>query len=290
MEQILLDAASWRLSARRADPEGAARGTIVALPGGSYNSAYWDHPRLPDASLLTLGAALGYRVVAVDRPGYGASTVQGARGPLLPEQADVLADLVNALGAEPGAGRGIFLIGHSMGGILSLMIAALRRTPALLGIDVSGVPHRYSDTLAEAVRATIDGSIQDTSHSAATLFYGPSGSYDPAVTIPGDAAMTPGPMAELEDSANWPANFPATAANVRVPVQFTLGEHETVTRTGWPALREIEELFTASPIVSMRHQLGAGHNISLHHVGRAYHLRALAFFDEILALEHGRAG
>ena len=29
-------------------------------------------------------------------------------------------------------------------------------------------------------------------------------------------------------------------------------------------------------------QRASGHNISLHHVARAYHLRALAFFDEAL--------
>jgi hypothetical protein len=27
-------------------------------------------------------------------------------------------------------------------------------------------------------------------------------------------------------------------------------------------------------------QRASGHNISLHHVARAYHLRAIAFFDE----------
>jgi len=31
-------------------------------------------------------------------------------------------------------------------------------------------------------------------------------------------------------------------------------------------------------------QAGSGHNISLHHVARAYHPRALAFFDEARVL------
>lgn len=30
-------------------------------------------------------------------------------------------------------------------------------------------------------------------------------------------------------------------------------------------------------------QVASGHNISLHLVARAYHLRAIAFFDEVLA-------
>jgi hypothetical protein len=42
-------------------------------------------------------------------------------------------------------------------------------------------------------------------------------------------------------------------------------------------------LFTSSPRVVLEWQRDSGHNISLHRVARAYHLRAVAFFDEVLA-------
>ena len=42
-------------------------------------------------------------------------------------------------------------------------------------------------------------------------------------------------------------------------------------------------LFTSSPRVELAWQQASGHNISLHHVARAYHLRAIAFFDESLS-------
>ncbi len=60
------------LSARRA-ADGAARATVVALHGGGMSAGYFDGQAHPDLSLLTLGARLGFTVLAVDRPGYGLS-------------------------------------------------------------------------------------------------------------------------------------------------------------------------------------------------------------------------
>ena len=57
------------LSALESKPEGVPRATVIALHGGGYSAAYWDSPLDPEASLLTLGADLGYHVIALDRPG-----------------------------------------------------------------------------------------------------------------------------------------------------------------------------------------------------------------------------
>ena len=40
---------------------------IVALPGGSYTSSYFD---VPGHSLLETGLVNGFGVIALDRPGY----------------------------------------------------------------------------------------------------------------------------------------------------------------------------------------------------------------------------
>jgi hypothetical protein len=52
---------------------------------------------------------------------------------------------------------------------------------------------------------------------------------------------------------------------------------------GREGLESCGALFTSSPRVELAWQLASGHNISLHRVARAYHLRAIAFFDETLA-------
>jgi pimeloyl-ACP methyl ester carboxylesterase len=286
-----LSCGALQLSARRSDPSRQSpKATIVALPGGGYTGAYWHHPKYPESSLLDLGAHLGYRVFAVDRPGYGASSAQHPEGVGLAEQVECLTDILNTVGAQPDAGAGIFLVGHSLGGILSLLVASRPRLPKLLGMDVSGVPYRFSPQLSAAVSAAIDLPGAPSESSAATMFYGPKGSYEPSLlSSGGDISAAQCPLIELDESRVWPDQFASVASGITVPVQYTLGEYEMVTLSDTASLQEIAALFTASPRILMHRQPGAGHNISLHHVGRAYHLRALAFFDEVLALSRSRS-
>src|ERR1700684_1670248 len=49
------------------------RGVIVAIHGGGTTARYFDCPGHPESSLLRTGAAHGFTVVALDRPGYGSS-------------------------------------------------------------------------------------------------------------------------------------------------------------------------------------------------------------------------
>lgn len=281
--KILFNAGGLDLSAQELKPEGRApRATIIALHGGGYTGAYWHHAALPDASLLTLGGNLGYRVIALDRPGYGASAAH-CYGMVLDDQAQMMHGLITALARNGDIGAGICLIGHSMGGILALMTAARLSGTLLVALDVSGVPRHFSDILTRSVDATVEGSPPKAQvGSAATLFYGPPVSF-PASLISNDPAAAPCPLPELSDSRSWPDRFPDIAARIAVPVQYTLGEHETVTACDWKALKGTAALFSAAPRVVVHRQVDAGHNISLHHVGRAYHLRALAFFDEALS-------
>lgn len=281
---FVLEVGGLGLSGLRAEPRAApALATILALPGGGYGSGYWHHPLNLEASLLTLGAGLGYRVVAIDRPGYLASARAGYDGMLLADQAELLATVLDTLATQPGCGRGTFLVGHSMGGILALMTAALGLNTSLLGVDVSGVPYRFSNDLAGAVAHELGEGSGSAKASAASLFYGPSGTFNDGLLRGRDVAAHPLPLVELRDAFDWPDRFATVAGAITAPVQFSLGEHDHTTPADPDTLREVAKLFTVSPRVLTHHQRAAGHNVSLHHVGRAYHLRALAFFDEILA-------
>ena len=66
---------SMRRRAGRPAAEGAP--LVVALPGGTYTSLYFD---VPGQSLLDNAQALGIAVIAVDRPGYLGSTKVSVEG------------------------------------------------------------------------------------------------------------------------------------------------------------------------------------------------------------------
>lgn len=71
IKEIDIVCGSRRLSGRLAAPaNGKPRGLIIALHGGSYTSRYFD---TPGHSVLSAIAQLGYTVIGIDRPGYGAA-------------------------------------------------------------------------------------------------------------------------------------------------------------------------------------------------------------------------
>ncbi len=58
---------------------------------------------------------------------------------------------------------------------------------------------------------------------------------------------------------DWPRqDFPALAAQVRVPVQFSVAEHERVWKSDPEALAEIAAMFTAAPRFVVNEQAGSG--------------------------------
>lgn len=121
---ITLDAGGIPLSALLAEPRsGRPRAVVVAVHGGGMRAGYFDSRVRPGLSLLTLGARLGYTVLAVDRPGYGASAAALPRGQRLAEQAATLHDGLASFAATHDTGAGIFLVAHSNGGKLALAAA-----------------------------------------------------------------------------------------------------------------------------------------------------------------------
>ena len=81
--------------------------------------------------------------------------------------------------------------------------------------------------------------------------------------------------------SNWARqDFPALAPAVRVPVQFSIAEHEKVWQSDPPAQAEIASLFSGAPRFHINVQSQAGHNISLGHTAAVYHSTVLSFADE----------
>lgn len=272
------------LQVRVAEP----RGLVIALHGGGYDCRYWHHPKFREGSLLDLGAALGFDVLAIDRPGNAGSHRDAPAGLPLARQADLIFALIDA--ELRAFALPVFLIGHSMGGILALMMAADKRGVVLSAIDVAGVPVRFSEVQQAGLRASLaDARAAGETHVAGLdherrlhMFYGSAGSFAPDVVSWGPTEHR-APVAEIDEVVDWPAALPRLASHITLPLQWTTAREERSSEAGEASIARAAEMFAHNRGASMVMQSGSGHNISLHHVARAYHLRAFAFFDEVRA-------
>ncbi|MFV2174586.1 serine aminopeptidase domain-containing protein [Actinomadura sp. LOL_016] len=256
------------------------RAVVLALHGGAVSTAYFDAPGRPRLSLLRTGAALGFTVIALDRPGYGASAAHAERIAPAARRVDLAYRAVDALLGSRPRGAGLFVLAHSVGCELALRMAAGERGDGLLGLEMSGTGRRHHDRAAgvlgpgggNGTRLPPAGSIRD-------LIWGPEHLY-PEGTVGHPLLRSPAPAYEGGVVQNWPSDLPELAARVRVPVRYILAEHETVWRPGRAALDDVAALFTASPRVAVDEQAGGGHNLSLGFAAAAYHWKALAFAEE----------
>lgn len=247
------------------------RAVVVALHGGAANASYFDCPNQPRLSLLRTAAGLGFTVLALDRPGYGASHPH-AETMTTPERRVELAYAAVDAHLGPGQrGAGVFVLAHSAGCELAVRMAADARGADLLGIELAGTGRHYHPAAVELM----DGR---TPTGLRRLLWQPAHVYPDAVRGAGIGAAAPGYEGSLV--ASWPADFPGLAARVRVPVRYTLGEHEMVWRSGRPGLTDVAALFTASPRVCVNEQAAGGHNLSVGLAARAYHLKVLSFVEE----------
>ncbi|MGY1773589.1 hypothetical protein [Blastococcus sp. SYSU D00813] len=260
------------------------RGVVLALHGGGSGKEYFDHPLEPSLSLLRVAPALGWTVVAPDRPGY----VPGDGAAALPpeQRTDLLYAVLDAALAGRGRGAGVLLLAHSMGCISAIRMAADPRGAGLLGLEFSGTGLRFSPAVHEATAAG-DGRLGGS--SLGRLIWGHEELY-PAGSRRAVRPATPGTVSEGTDLAGWGEELPRLAARVRVPTRYVLAEHEAWWAPGPAALAEVAALFTAAPVVQTALEADAGHNISLGWTARAYHLRVLAAAEQWIARREAAAG
>jgi pimeloyl-ACP methyl ester carboxylesterase len=283
----VVEVSGVRVSALRADVP-RPRAVVVALHGGSANARYFDLPDAPDASLLRTGAALGFTVVALDRPGYGASAPHAAEVASPERRVDLAYAAVDRLLAGRPRGVGVFLVAHSLGCELAVRMAADPRGARLLGLELGGTGTRHHP-IAEAIMSGwyADAGGRRPPTGMRRLLWEPPHLYPPGV-VGAPVIGSRSPAFESTVVEGWTTRvFPALAARVRVPVRHTLGDHERVWATDAQARAEIAAMFTASPRVVTDEQVAGGHNLSLGHTARAYHLKVLAFAEECAGRNHG---
>ncbi len=270
------------------------RAVVVALHGGAVTSAYFDAPGQPRHSLLRTGAALGFTVIALDRPGYGSSAPHADQMASAGRRVDLAYAAVDRLLAQRPRGAGVFLAAHSLGCVLAVRMAADERGTDLLGLEIAGIGRQYQPRFGAALRTRVlrsdmlDAPVRDGPVTAVRdMIWGPDRLYPAGA---GDGMYSPSPPFEGDEIGRWPREAPALAARVRIPVRYCLGDHETVWRSGPPALAEIAALFTASPRVVTEEQPGSGHNLSLGLAAPAYHLKVLAFAEECALARENQSG
>jgi len=253
------------------------RAVVVAFHGGASTAAYFDCPGHPRLSLLRAGASLGYTVIALDRPGYGASApyldaMQRA------EQRVALAygAVDKILGSSP-RGAGLFLLAHSAGCELAVRMAADAEQADIFGLELAGTGLQYADAANEILK-TATGTTRPV--GLRELLWQPAHLY-PAEVLSGITNSSTGALYEATMVKDWARqDFPALAGEVRVPVQFSVAEYERVWKCDPEALVEIAAVFTAAPRFVINEQLGAGHNLSLSVSAAAYHLKVLSFVED----------
>jgi pimeloyl-ACP methyl ester carboxylesterase len=109
---------------------------IVFVHGLGGQLYHFRHPMFP---MLP-----GYRLIALDRPGSGYSVRAAGATARLPEQAEVVAKFIEALGLEKP-----LLVGHSLGGAVALTVA-LNHPDTISGvITLAPLTHMEDEVRAE---------------------------------------------------------------------------------------------------------------------------------------------
>jgi pimeloyl-ACP methyl ester carboxylesterase len=275
VREIVLDGGGVPISGWLAVPTcAAARATVVAIHGGGIRAGYFRGGARIEQSLLEVGAALGWAVLALDRPGYGASSGMLPEGQSLADQTATVWAALRDFERRHPVGAGMFLLAHSYGGALALSLAADDAGDEVIGLDISGCGYAYA--------VDVDDLPAAGSHGSWWLNWGVLRCYPPHTFRLTAELTAPMPAREAAEARTWPARLPEIARRVRVPIRFTFAEHERWWRQDAEALENLTALFRAAPGVTVDRQLHVGHNISLGVGARSYHLRALAFLEECL--------
>lgn len=273
---------------------------IVAEPGGTYSSQYWNWPADPARYSFAWSATLaGFRVLALDRPGTPPrdTPYPPAADVSITTDASALHQVLTALGAPP---RSVILAGHSIGALVAITEAATWPDPAVAGLIVTAALHPenpagVAQLTADAIPVQDDpvlsgddmpeGYLTTAPGTRGQLFYQP-GDSDPAIIALDEQTKTAVSEAEL---AGIPAaENPALSRQVTVPVLIEVGQDDLINcGPGLPCGTDAQVLarehadYAAPPAVYVL--AGAGHDLTTAANGLAATHRAVAWALAVLA-------
>jgi pimeloyl-ACP methyl ester carboxylesterase len=256
---------------------------IFCIHGGSYTSRYFGFQSQKRASLLDLAPEFGYSVLAIDRPGYGTAESLVVS---FDQQAEILREAAAKCFAQYAPSTsGVFIVGHSIGGMLAMLIASQPGDLRLLGIDLNGAGISYRPASEKALSAYVAMAHpprEPDKERRLKRMFGPVGTFDPEVA---DEDFKTAPLSqpsEIKEAVGWPARVQGVASTIKVPVNFSLSEFDALWESSPDKINQAAAMFTQAPLVEGRVQRFAGHSVHLHRVARAYNLRTIAFVDDCL--------
>jgi len=195
--------------------------TVVFLHGAGMDHTAWaQHDRW--------FAHHGYNVLAPDMPGHGRSA--GALLPSIAEMADWTAALLDTAGAQSAK-----LIGHSMGSLIALEMAARHpdKVSALVLVGTSAAMTVGPDLL-KAAEANDHAAVDMVSIWGLGQAAGLGGSLAPGLWMHGGAQRLlerckDGVLFNDLAACNAYQNAAAAAAGIKVPATLVLGERDMMT-------------------------------------------------------------
>jgi pimeloyl-ACP methyl ester carboxylesterase len=264
---------------------------LVTLHGGTYTSRYFEVAGGPLGSFTDLAARNGFAVLNVNRPGYGGSSALPDADCTFQRQAEALDEAIS-LRVRELAPRSVVLIGHSVGGMVSLEIAARRPTWPLAGVSATGMCSRVvpGDAIDDMAAPEPVGLVDLPIEVREATMFGPPGTYTEAARQAAREAYAPAPARELTEAPLWAAGrLAGVAALIGVPVQNFLAEHDRFWDTSQEALALFPTLFTGGADVTATLFRGVGHSIDHHVLGPALHFQQLAFSCAVTVMPRVRA-
>ncbi|MCX6134736.1 MAG: alpha/beta fold hydrolase [Ignavibacteriales bacterium] len=163
-----------------------------------------------------------YRIMALDLPGFGFSTVRSAGGfCTLEEHVGALTDVLDAVEETP-----FILVGHSFGGWVSALYASRHpeRVRHLVLVDTAGVYYRGVERLRDLFTLN---SVSDTRHLLNNLWYRYPWYFKPFAGSIYRELRRRG-MNELVDSIDTTGFLVEELARLTMPVSIIWGRQDTV--------------------------------------------------------------
>ncbi|GAA1029102.1 MULTISPECIES: alpha/beta hydrolase [Amycolatopsis] len=224
-------------------PPGGSRTLQVLVPGGTYNSTYYDPPGLPDSQSFRKAVnSAGYATLAIDRVGSGRSSKPPSSLLTASSQANAVHHAIQAMrtGAVGSKFGKIVLVGHSLGSATTIIEAATFHD--VDGVVITGFTHRVAALTVMPTLTALSPAVLDARMSKVA-------GLDPGylTTLPGTryaAFHNPGPYDQQvidEEEANKDLIAPGEIVDavliglvlpysrqINVPVFLAMGEEDNV--------------------------------------------------------------